>query len=110
MLAGGDGRVTLDRSMQKHRRRHGYGYRKTIESAPRRRDDLLRARRPTAAAACNRDRERRTMDDPLRFHRQAHQKHGTDSKNLYGDSFMERLAEKTASGLGTVQFVVRGFS
>ena len=26
------------------------------------------------------------MDDPLRFHREAHQKHGTDSKNLYGDS------------------------
>ena len=48
------------------------------------------------------------MDDPLRFHREAHQKHGTDSKNLYGDSFMERLAEKTASGMGTVQFVVIG--
>ena len=46
--------------------------------------------------------------DPLRHHRKAHAEAGTDSKNLYGDSFMERLAEKTASGLGTVQFVVVG--
>jgi uncharacterized membrane protein len=47
-------------------------------------------------------------NDPLRHHRQAHAEAGTDSKNLYGDSFMERLAEKTASGMGTVQFVVTG--
>jgi uncharacterized membrane protein len=46
--------------------------------------------------------------DPLRHHRKAHAEAGTDSKNLYGDSFMERLAEKTASGMGTVQFVVIG--
>jgi uncharacterized membrane protein len=46
--------------------------------------------------------------DPLRHHRKAHGEAGTDSKNLYGDSFMERLAEKTASGMGTVQFVVIG--
>lgn len=48
------------------------------------------------------------MKDPLRIHKIAHEAHGTDSKNLYGDSFMERLAEKTASGMGTVQFVVVG--
>jgi uncharacterized membrane protein len=46
--------------------------------------------------------------DPLRHHREAHAAAGTDSKHLYGDSFMERLAEKTASGMGTVQFVVIG--
>jgi uncharacterized membrane protein len=46
--------------------------------------------------------------DPMRFHRKAHAEAGTDSENLYGDSFMERLAEKTASGMGTVQFVVIG--
>ena len=46
--------------------------------------------------------------DPLRHHRQAHAEAGTASQNLYGDSFMERLAEKTASGMGTVQFVVIG--
>ena len=46
--------------------------------------------------------------DPMRFHRKAHAEAGTESENLYGDSFMERLAEKTASGMGTVQFVVIG--
>jgi uncharacterized membrane protein len=46
--------------------------------------------------------------DPLRHHRQAHADAGTASEHLYGDSFMERLAEKTASGMGTVQFVVIG--
>jgi uncharacterized membrane protein len=46
--------------------------------------------------------------DPLRHHRAAHAEAGTASHNLYGDSFMERLAEKTASGMGTVQFVVIG--
>ncbi len=46
--------------------------------------------------------------DPLRYHREAHAEAGTGSTNLYGDSFMERLAEKTASGMGTVQFVVIG--
>jgi uncharacterized membrane protein len=46
--------------------------------------------------------------DPMRLHREAHAEAGTDSENLYGDSFMERLAEKTASGMGTVQFVVIG--
>jgi uncharacterized membrane protein len=46
--------------------------------------------------------------DPLRHHRAAHAEAGTASENLYGDSFMERLAEKTASGMGTVQFVLIG--
>jgi len=46
--------------------------------------------------------------DPLRNHRKAHAEAGTESEHLYGDSFMERLAEKTASGMGTVQFVVIG--
>jgi uncharacterized membrane protein len=46
--------------------------------------------------------------DPMRFHRKAHAEAGTASENLYGDSFMERLAEKTASGMGTVQFVLIG--
>jgi len=49
-----------------------------------------------------------TDSDPMRFHRKAHAEAGTESENLYGDSFMERLAEKTASGMGTVQFVVIG--
>jgi uncharacterized membrane protein len=38
--------------------------------------------------------------DPLRFHR-AHQTDG-----IFGDSFMERMSEKVASGMGTVQFIV----
>jgi uncharacterized membrane protein len=38
--------------------------------------------------------------DPLRFHR-PHQ-----TKGLFGDSFMERMSEKVASGMGTVQFIV----
>jgi uncharacterized membrane protein len=43
--------------------------------------------------------------DPLRHH-----EHYQDSDSPYagGSSFMERLAEKTASGMGTVQFVVIG--
>ena len=38
--------------------------------------------------------------DPLRFHR-AHQTEG-----VFGDSFMERMSEEVASGMGTVQFIV----
>jgi uncharacterized membrane protein len=38
--------------------------------------------------------------DPLRFHR-AHRTEG-----VFGDSFMERMSEKVASGMGTVQFIV----
>ena len=45
--------------------------------------------------------------DPLRHHKEAQAKHA-DTQNVIGDSFMERLAEKTASGMGTVQFVVIG--
>jgi uncharacterized membrane protein len=38
--------------------------------------------------------------DPLRFHR-PHQTEG-----VFGDSFMERMSEKVASGMGTVHFIV----
>jgi len=43
--------------------------------------------------------------DPLRHHN-----HYTEGNSPYagGSSFMERLAEKTATGMGTVQFVVVG--
>jgi uncharacterized membrane protein len=41
-----------------------------------------------------------TQKDPLRFHR-AHQTEG-----VFGDSFMERMSEKVANGMGTVQFIV----
>jgi uncharacterized membrane protein len=44
--------------------------------------------------------EKPTHQDPLRFHR-AHQTDG-----LFGDSFMERMSEKVANGMGTVQFIV----
>jgi uncharacterized membrane protein len=44
--------------------------------------------------------EQPTHKDPLRFHR-AHQTEG-----VFGDSFMERMSEKVASGMGTVQFIV----
>ncbi len=43
------------------------------------------------------------MRDPLRHHG-----HHQAEKPLMGDSFMERVAEKVASGMGTVQFVVIG--
>jgi uncharacterized membrane protein len=45
------------------------------------------------------------IPDPLRHH-----KHYQDDGSPYagGSSFMERVAEKTASGMGTVQFVVGG--
>jgi uncharacterized membrane protein len=38
--------------------------------------------------------------DPLRFHR------GHQTEGVFGDSFMERMSEKVASGMGTVQFIV----
>ena len=44
--------------------------------------------------------EKKPHRDPLRFHR-PHQ-----TKGLFGDSFMERMSEKVASGMGTVQFIV----
>lgn len=44
--------------------------------------------------------EASTQRDPLRFHR-PHQTEG-----VFGDSFMERMSEKVASGMGTVQFIV----
>jgi uncharacterized membrane protein len=42
--------------------------------------------------------------DPLRHH----QHYQDDSPYAGGSSFMEKVAEKTASGMGTVQFVVIG--
>jgi uncharacterized membrane protein len=42
--------------------------------------------------------------DPLRHH----EHYKDDSPYAGGSSFMERVAEKTASGMGTVQFVVIG--
>jgi uncharacterized membrane protein len=55
-----------------------------------------------------RDRNERTemaeQSDPLRHHAHYQQ----DSPYAGGSSFMERVAEKTASGMGTVQFVVIG--
>jgi len=46
------------------------------------------------------DQQEPTHKDPLRFHR-AHQTDG-----VFGDSFMERMSERVASGMGTVQFIV----
>jgi uncharacterized membrane protein len=45
------------------------------------------------------------FSDPLRHHKHYE---GSDSPYAGGSSFMERVAEKTASGMGTVQFVVIG--
>lgn len=46
------------------------------------------------------------MSDPLRHH--PHYKPGPDGrpKPLMGDSFMERMSEKVASGMGTVPFLL----
>jgi uncharacterized membrane protein len=44
--------------------------------------------------------------DPMRHH--GHYKEDGSSPYAGGSSFMERVAEKTASGMGTVQFVVIG--
>jgi uncharacterized membrane protein len=44
--------------------------------------------------------------DPLRYH--AHYQDSSDSPYAGGSSFMERVAERVASGMGTVQFVVIG--
>jgi uncharacterized membrane protein len=44
------------------------------------------------------------QQDPLRHH----EHYQDDSPYAGGSSFMERVAEKTASGMGTVQFVVIG--
>jgi uncharacterized membrane protein len=46
--------------------------------------------------------------DPLRHHVAAHQALGSASENTFGDSFMQRVADKVASGMGTVQFVIVG--
>jgi uncharacterized membrane protein len=46
--------------------------------------------------------------DPLRYHKALHKQHGTDSANVFCDSVMERVAEKVANGMGTVQFVIIG--
>jgi uncharacterized membrane protein len=56
-------------------------------------------------AASDLPRQAPVGSDPLRHH-----EHYQDSESPYagGSSFMERVAEKTASGLGTVQFVVIG--
>jgi uncharacterized membrane protein len=56
-------------------------------------------------AATERAQQGPVKNDPLRHHE--HYKSG-DSPYAGGSSFMERLAEKTASGMGTVQFVVIG--
>jgi uncharacterized membrane protein len=58
-------------------------------------------------AATEREPHPRELD-PLRHHPH-YQKDGKDSSPFAGgSSFMERVAEKTASGMGTVQFVVIG--
>lgn len=40
------------------------------------------------------------LPDPLRYHKRVRTRH------VMGDSFMERLSEKVASGMGTVRFLV----
>jgi uncharacterized membrane protein len=42
------------------------------------------------------------MRDPLRHHR----KHRSKDNNVFGDSLAERISEKVATGMGTVQFIV----
>ncbi|HEX4562951.1 MAG TPA: DUF1003 domain-containing protein [Solirubrobacteraceae bacterium] len=46
--------------------------------------------------------------DPLRHHVAAHEAFGSAGENTFGDSFMQRVADKVASGMGTVQFVIVG--
>jgi uncharacterized membrane protein len=42
------------------------------------------------------------MRDPLRHHR----KHRSKDENVFGDSLAERISEKVATGMGTVQFII----
>jgi uncharacterized membrane protein len=49
-----------------------------------------------------------TADDPLRHHTHYQQDGKRPSPYAGGSSFMERMAESVASGMGTVQFVVIG--
>jgi uncharacterized membrane protein len=44
------------------------------------------------------------LKDPLRFHK--HYSAANDSPYAGGSSFMERMSEKVASGMGTVPFIV----
>ncbi len=53
--------------------------------------------------------QQRSAKDPLRFHLHYHHrqgKEGGDSPYAGGSSFMERVSEAVASGMGTVAFLV----
>jgi uncharacterized membrane protein len=54
------------------------------------------------------EQDRPQARDPLRHH--IHYERGTENPSPYagGSSFMERVAERVASGMGTVQFVLIG--
>jgi uncharacterized membrane protein len=59
-------------------------------------------------AAADTHQERPVAKDPLRHHTATHEAFGSASENTFGDSFMQRVADKVASGMGTVPFVVIG--
>jgi uncharacterized membrane protein len=59
-------------------------------------------------AAAETTQERPPANDPLRHHVAAHDAFGSAGENTFGDSFQQRVADKVASGMGTVQFVVAG--
>src|SRR5579859_6683552 len=59
-------------------------------------------------AAAETSQQRPAEKDPLRHHVAAHEALGSAGENTFGDSFMQRVADKVASGMGTVQFVIVG--
>jgi uncharacterized membrane protein len=52
------------------------------------------------------DQQQQAHKDPMRFHRHYRQGKGEGSPYAGGSSFMERVSEAVASGMGTVTFLI----
>jgi uncharacterized membrane protein len=60
----------------------------------------------TITTAPRQQQQQQPDKDPMRFHRHYHHTKGEGSPYAGGSSFMERVSEAVASGMGTVTFLI----